>query len=189
MFSCLSLWMPGGWSTFKNTDKRFCFLLLWCNLISSHRHPVPFLNRDAFKVDKIWLQRNKAKRKKKKKTFFFLLSRSLVLKSGAWHALNRGAKGLSLHLPTHCPGCLVDGKCGTLVAQQLRGGAAGVCLIKRACSVILLQIFAGQTLVFKNCFKSTFYGCWDGHRIWPPWFGPDFDSLCFLHHCLTNADV
>lgn len=39
--------------TLSKADKRFCFLLFWCNLIRCHRHPVPFLNRDVFKVDKI----------------------------------------------------------------------------------------------------------------------------------------
>lgn len=122
--------------------------------------------------------------KEKKKTFFFLSS-SLVLKSGAWHALNRDAKGLSCsciwqHIAQGVCGILVDGKCGTLVAWQRCRVAAGLCFITRVCSVILLQIFASQTLVFKNCFKPTFYGCWDGHRIWPSWFGPDFDLLYFF---------
>lgn len=38
----------------SNTDKRFRFMLFWCNLIRYHRHSVSFLNRDAVKVDKIF---------------------------------------------------------------------------------------------------------------------------------------
>lgn len=64
-----------------------------------------------------------------------------------------GCKGieLQLHLTTQgACGILMDGKCGTLVAWQHPGVAAGVCFISRACSVILLQVFARQMIVFKK---------------------------------------
>lgn len=75
---------------------------------------------------------------------------------------------------------LWQGKRGTSVAWQHCRLAAEVCLIDGACSVILLQIFGSEAIVLENCFKPTFYGCWDGHRIWPSWFGPDFDLMYFF---------
>lgn len=35
----------------SNADKRLCFLLLWPILIRYAKHPIPYLNREAFKLD------------------------------------------------------------------------------------------------------------------------------------------
>lgn len=111
----------------------------------------------------------------------------IAKKPAAWNALKKDADRpnynfsvagiplLRMHLASSW-----HGKCGTLVAWQHRGVAAEVCFIDGLCPVILLQRFWNEAIVFKNWFRATFCGCSDRHRIWPSWFGPDFDLLYFF---------